>query len=515
MVEEKYKLKIKTVDELVTILEPRPRKSKVIMCHGTFDVVHPGHIRHLLYAKSKADILVASLTCDAHIEKSNFRPYVPEDLRALNLAAFDMVDYVIIDMAPTPLSNLRDIKPDYFAKGFEYVESGLPQKTADEKSVLDEFGGELIFSPGDVVYSSSILIDTAPPNISIEKLLSLMDGYDLTFETFRNTVNKIADARVLVVGDTIVDSYTHVSLIGGQTKTPTISVSYENRTDFVGGAGIVAKHLNSAGADVELLTVLGNDPLREYVENDLTTAGVSINIISDGLRPTTNKNAIVCDSYRLLKIDTVDNQPISNEILEKFCFSISESKADAIIFSDFRHGIFNHTTISAMTESIPEGMFRVADSQVASRWGNILEFQNFDLVTPNEREARFALGDQDSVIRPLAKRLYENLHCKNLILKMGERGLISYQEGFDIEDVRAFFVVDSFADNVVDAVGSGDALLAYATLTHIHSGNLVLASIIGSFAAAIECEKEGNVPVTTEDLFEKIDWVERKSRLHQ
>ena len=46
-----------------------PRKQKVIMCHGVFDVVHPGHVRHLLYAKSKADILVASLTADAHITK--------------------------------------------------------------------------------------------------------------------------------------------------------------------------------------------------------------------------------------------------------------------------------------------------------------------------------------------------------------------------------------------------------------------------------------------------------------
>ena len=75
------------------------------MCHGTFDVVHPGHIRHLLYAKTKAKILIASLTSDDHINKSNMRPYVPEDLRAQNLAALEMVNYVIIDKNPTPLKN--------------------------------------------------------------------------------------------------------------------------------------------------------------------------------------------------------------------------------------------------------------------------------------------------------------------------------------------------------------------------------------------------------------------------
>ena len=67
----------------------------------------------------------------------------------------------------------------------------------------------------------------------------------------------------------------------------------------------------------------------------------------------------------------------------------------------------------------------MADSQVASRWGNILDFQGFDLVTPNEREARFALGDQDLTVRPMALELYQKLQCKTLILKLGERGILS------------------------------------------------------------------------------------------
>jgi cytidyltransferase-like protein len=71
---EKYQHKIKTAEELKQILGPRPREKKVIMCHGVFDVVHPGHVRHLLYAKTKADILVASLTSDRHISKGHHRP---------------------------------------------------------------------------------------------------------------------------------------------------------------------------------------------------------------------------------------------------------------------------------------------------------------------------------------------------------------------------------------------------------------------------------------------------------
>src|SRR5258706_7326483 len=109
---EKYRHKIKTVDELIKAVGPRPRKKKVIMCHGVFDVVHPGHLRHLIYAKSKADILVISITADVHITKGQHRPHVPQDLRALNLAAFELVNYVVVDPEPTPLKNLSRIQPD-------------------------------------------------------------------------------------------------------------------------------------------------------------------------------------------------------------------------------------------------------------------------------------------------------------------------------------------------------------------------------------------------------------------
>src|SRR5882672_8823268 len=110
---EKYRHKIKTAEELTRLLGPRPRIRKVIMCHGVFDVVHPGHLRHLIYAKSKADILITSITADAHITKGQDRPHVPQDLRALNLAAFELVDYVLIDTEATPLKNLSRIQPDY------------------------------------------------------------------------------------------------------------------------------------------------------------------------------------------------------------------------------------------------------------------------------------------------------------------------------------------------------------------------------------------------------------------
>src|SRR4051812_8831767 len=171
----KYRHKVMTVDELRARIGPRPREKTVVMCHGVFDLVHPGHIRHLLYAKSKADILVASLTADAHISKAQYRPFVPQDLRALNLAALETVDYVIVDGNATPLENLAAIQPDLFAKGYEYQDGGVHPKTQQELDLIASYGGEVLFTPGDIVYSSSALIETGPPNLALDKLLTLME----------------------------------------------------------------------------------------------------------------------------------------------------------------------------------------------------------------------------------------------------------------------------------------------------------------------------------------------------
>lgn len=504
--------KIKTAAELRDAIGPRPRKHKVIMCHGTFDVVHPGHVRHLLYAKTKADVLVATLTADEHIKKGNMRPYVPEDLRAINLAALEMVDYVVIDRDPTPLKNLALIQPDYFAKGYEYTAGAVHPKTQEEINVLESYGGEMIFTPGDIVYSSSALIELAPPSIAVEKLMTLMDAEGITFDDLRKTLDELKGIKVHVVGDTIVDSYTYCSMIGGMTKTPTMSVRFEKKVDFTGGAAVVAKHIRAAGAEVTFSTVLGNDAYKTFVLDDLNTCGVHCLPIIDETRPTTNKNAIVASDYRLLKVDTLDNRSISDKIVERLRHQIADTPTQAVVFSDFRHGMFNRGTIPPLIDAIPGDVFRVADSQVASRWGNILEFQGFDLITPNEREARFALGDQDSVVRPLATELHKRANCKTLILKCGDRGIITCRANTGEADYRNFFVVETFADRVVDAVGAGDALLAYATLAIVATGNDVIAAILGNMAAGIECEHDGNYPVTPELVLKKIESVERQVR---
>ncbi len=509
---DRYRHKLKTLPELVAILGPFPRETTAILCHGVFDVVHPGHVHHLAYAKGKADLLIASVTADRHIRKGQYRPHVPETIRALNLAAFEMVDYVLIDEEAKPLKTLSILQPDLYAKGFEYVSGGLPPATQEELDLVQGYGGAVIFTPGDFVLSSSRLIDLALPNLRIEKLLALMQNEGVDFADLRRAVAALCGVRVHVVGDTIVDSFTRTSLIGGQTKTPTFSVLYQGRDDYVGGAGIVAQHLRAAGAEVVFSTVLGDDELGRMAAERLVEAGITLAAVIDPTRPTTQKNAIVAGGYRLLKIDTVDNRPISPGIQAQLQTAIEDTACDALVFSDFRHGIFNRATIPALTAAIRPGILTVADSQVASRWGNILEFQGFDIITPNEREARFALGDQDSGVGHLAGTLVREAGANMLLLKLGDRGLFTIRRTGGRKPDN-YFSIDSFCETAVDPVGAGDALLAYATLAMRATGSEAIAAILGSMAAARECEIDGNVPVQPADVLRKIDLVERQSRM--
>jgi len=504
-----YRHKIKTLEELARAIGPRPRPKSVIMCHGMFDIVHPGHLRHLAYAKDKADLLIASLTADEHGTKGALRPYVPQELRAANVAALEMVDYVIIDPHPTPIEHIKHLQPDYFAKGYEYFAEGIPPRTQEEMDALESYGGEIVFTPGDIVYSSSALIEAAAPKLGLEKLLALMESEGIQFEGLRRALRRAEGARVHVVGDTIVDSYSFCSVLGATAKSPTFSVRHDRTDVFAGGAAVVAKHVRAAGADVVFSTVLGDDALRDFVLKDLGSAGVTCHPFIDRTRPTTHKERFIADGYKLLQVDRVDNRPVSERALTFLTERLRTTDAQVVIFSDFRHGIFNRQTIGRLKQALPAGALRVADSQVSNRWGNILDFTEFDLLTPNEREARFALADQDSVVRPLALELFKRAGCRHLILKLGERGVLGYRTPG--VNPREFFTVDSLVDRLMDPIGAGDALLAYASLSLLATGNVVIASILGSVAAAVACEQQGNVPVTPVVVEEKINLLEKRA----
>ena len=497
-----YKFKTKKIIKLIDvdkIFKKIKKTKKIVHCHGVFDLVHPGHLRHFSFCKSKADILVVSLTADKFIRKGLYRPFVPEQLRATNLAALEIVDYVIIDNFKHPYNLIKKLKPDFFAKGLEYVKNKNPL-TADEKLTVEKSGGKMLFSPGDIIYSSSKIIDKTPPSITLEKLKLYLNYTKQSLSNLKDILPSMKNIKVHIVGDLIVDTVTSCNVIGGFHKTPTISAKINTNSNYVGGAGIVAKHFSSFLKDITLTTLISNDTLGKYSLRELKKSNIKVNALYEKNRPTTNKNSFWVDNYKLLKVDNVNNENIESSTVNKISEILKKDKSDIIIFSDFRHGVFNQNSIPVFIKSISKSKFKVADSQVASRWGNIVDFKNFDLITPTEKEARLSLHEQDLPVRTLCDLLLKKTKAKNVILKLGEKGLIS----LDLNR-KDYISLDPMVNNILDTSGAGDALLAYSAATLFHTKSLILSSIMGILAASCKCESEGNVPVSVKQINEKIE----------
>ena len=337
-----------------------------------------------------------------------------------------------------------------------------------------------------------------------------MKSNKIKFSYLKNVVKKFKRLKIHVIGDTIVDEFLYTMLIGGQVKTPTLSLLEGKLSKFVGGAAIVAAHMAATGAKVTFTSLLGKDENKKFVTKSLKKYNIKLNIFSEINRPTTTKKVIINENHRLVKIDRLDNTPINETTIKKIISKIKSTNSGAVVFSDFRHGIFNKGSISLFTNAINKKCFKVADSQVATRWGNITEFKNFDLITPNEKEARFAVGDQDSTVDRLTQLVYESSNFKNIILKLGKKGIYSLSKTLNEE--HKGYSIDTFANNVLDPVGSGDALLAYSTLSILTTKSLLISSIIGSFAAAIACENNGNETITIDQLIKKISEIEKLSK---
>ena len=132
---------------------------KIVLCHGCFDLMHPGHIKYLQAAKKMGDILIVTVTPDIYVDKGAGRPVFDQNLRADSIAALECVDHVGINRWPTAEKTLRLLKPDIYVKGQEF--ENLIDKTGKlqkEHKALKEIGAEMKFTH-EIVFSSTDLLN--------------------------------------------------------------------------------------------------------------------------------------------------------------------------------------------------------------------------------------------------------------------------------------------------------------------------------------------------------------------
>lgn len=147
--------KIHTLEELALALEDhRKEGAKIVLAHGTFDLLHIGHIKHLQAARKLGNVLVVTVTADQFVNKGQGRPRFSHHLRADAIAAMDCVDYVAVNHTNTAAEAIALLKPHVFVKGIEYL--GIEA----EKDALKEYGGKMEYVVGEngVQFSSTELL---------------------------------------------------------------------------------------------------------------------------------------------------------------------------------------------------------------------------------------------------------------------------------------------------------------------------------------------------------------------
>lgn len=481
----------------------------VVQCHGCFDIVHPGHIRYLEFARQQGDVLIVSLTGDSEISKGSQRPYIPQELRAENLAALMFVDYVHIDPAATAEGILRHIKPDVYVKGREYERSTDTAFLA-EKAVVESHGGRMIFSSGEIVFSSSALIEQLPQNerLQAERLRLVADRHDITVASMDRLIEGFRDRRVLVVGDTVVDRYVFCDACGVASESPMMSLVQREESSYVGGAAIVARHVAALGGHATLLSASGTDERSKRVEQVLDAEGVEFHFLES--RPTiVEKTRFLAEEVKLFKVDSGQRLPLDS-VAERQAAQFLEKQSrevDAVIFCDFGYGMITGSLLSRVLPTLRHNA-PILSADVSGERANMLGFRHVDLLCPTERELRITLNDHNTGLSATAWDILNRTQARHLLVTLEKRGMVVFERrtqdrgspdwGGRLKSEQ----LPSFAENTLDRLGCGDALLAAATLALAGGADLMKAAYLGNAAAALEIAMLGNQPIEARRLRE-------------
>lgn len=143
-------VKIKTLGEMAHLMALRRHAAKSwVLCHGVFDGIHPGHLRHLEWAKQQGDILVVSVTPDHAVQKGAGRPHFNHEYRLQLVASLNCVDYTVLNDSVDAVGVLSELQPDVYVKGPD-IQREPTEAFAREAAYVTTYGGVVRFSPTDV-----------------------------------------------------------------------------------------------------------------------------------------------------------------------------------------------------------------------------------------------------------------------------------------------------------------------------------------------------------------------------
>lgn len=474
------------------------RDRKIVFVWGNFNVVHPGHLRLLNFAAECGDFLVVGVTRD-----NVPGVFVPEALRLQGIQAIGCVDVATV-LPGSAEEFIALLKPDVVVKGKEHEEHLNP-----EQAEVDKYGGKLLFSSGETIFSSMDLLrrELHESNFStIRKPLEYPLRHKFNVLGLAEYVKRFATLNVVVIGDLILDEYITCDPLGMSQEDPTIVVTPINRDLFVGGAGVVASHARGLGAQVSYFGVCGDDSSTAYAEEALGARGIEVCLVRDQSRPTTLKQRYRAKGKTLLRVSHLRQHAIGHEVssaMTQRLFPAIE-KADLLIFSDFNYGCLPQNLVNEIVSHCTAHNVRmVADSQCSSQIGDISRFHGMLLLTPTEHEARLATRDTESGLVVLADKLLHKANAQHVFITLGAEGMLvhspaSTSNGLVTDQLPAFNSAPK------DVSGAGDCMLTCASMALAVGASIWESAYLGSIAAACQVGRVGNLPLSDQEVIQEL-----------
>ncbi|MEM1165182.1 MAG: PfkB family carbohydrate kinase [Planctomycetota bacterium] len=489
----------------------------LVQCHGCFDIVHPGHVRHLHHAARQGDLLLVSITADTGVNKGAGRPLFTQDLRAENLAALDCVDLVYVNPDPTAERLLDEVRPDVYIKGREY-EGNEDPRFAAERTAVEQHGGRVVFSSGDVVFSSTALVEAIHAGSAIGELdredparariRQLAARYDLTPPHLAALVDGMSDRRVVVVGETIIDTYIRCDRPDAAGEAPVLSLRPIEEASFDGGAAIIAQHAAAMGADVTLVTALPMTVEAAALRDRLEAAAVHVEAVTTEV-PLARKDRYLVGSQKVMKVDRVGSLDLDSRARAELVEIASDvaDASDAAILADFGLGMMSPRLVAELGAALRPRV-RILAGDVSGRRSALLSMREADLLTPSESELRDALHDYDSSLPAVAWELMRRTSARTLATTLGPDGVIAFERRAGAESERGWSSrltsehVPALNPHPLDELGCGDAMLAATVLALASGAEVPVASYLGSLAAAEQAARLGNHPISAAMLID-------------
>ena len=472
---------------------------KKVFVNGDFNILHPGHLRLLKFAKESGDYLVVGVNSD---KKANNKNLLDEQTRLESIKATSYVDEAfLLDISVA--AYIKQYKPDIVVKGKEHenIENS-------EWEALNKYGGRLIFTSGEIGFSSLDLLkkELLQKSKNVEHHHTFLKRHDMKFENLKTIVDKFKNLHILVIGDTIIDEYITCEAIGMSQEDPTIVVSPLINDKFIGGAAVVASHAKTLGARVSFVSVLGDDENFNFVKDRLINLGIDIFLHKDSTRPTTLKQRFRASGKTLLRVNHLKQHSISKDIEQKIITDLEKKldKFDLIIFSDFSYGVLSHNLISTLTSFGREkNIMMSADSQSSSQIGDISKFKDMTLVTPTEREIRLSLGDFESGLVVASQKLSKKSNAKYVFTTLGAEGVMIYNSN---KNQLLTDNINALGNMVKDVSGAGDSMLIASSMALSAGSSIWEAAYIGSLASAIQVSRVGNIPIKKEEIINELSF---------